>query len=544
MTKKAVIVGTGITASKVYEFLKDSRGDNDFEILFIECGNFKETEKWSEDTEQKQFKGKRITVNSPFKVNPKYDQPIAKIENIYSNWRFDYNMKLGFGGSGTRWGGNIFRYFKEDFVDDKNENIFPFSYKDIVPYYELIESQFQVCGNSAQPYYPWPDSKYEYPAFHQTYADLEISSILKDEYNSFVKPMAVKRFGKNSCKGSRTCVESCPNNALVNPLKISMSEARKDPQVSFLYNSVCTFLEFDNESGSITHCNIYRDGKNEKISGDLFFICSNTIETIRILHNSRRVNEQKNKAFMPETHDLIGRYWGSHLNVTGWIECDFPLYVGRGKVMNSFLLKKNFEEKKNNILRNMLEIHNFPCLPEGDFSFDYKVTLKNAINHMFADDWGTTLRDKLKRLNYGVRLNFVSEMKLSANKSIVLSDLVDDSAFPLAQNRYEPTNSDVETLEFLKNELIGFANNQSIVSSGWNGWGLNGNHPIGGYRMSINPSKGVVGVDSFAHDHPNLALFGGGVLCSTSCVNPTLTISAITKFSLDKSKMKILRYLS
>ena len=545
MTKKAVIVGTGITASKVYEFLKESFSDRDFEILFIECGNFKETEKWSEDTEQKQFKGKRITFNSPFKVNPKYDQPIAKIENIYSNWRFDYNMKMGFGGSGTRWGGNVFRYFKEDFIDDKNENLYPFSYQEIEPYYASTESQFQVCGDSSQPSYPWPESKYKYPAFPSTFADLEISSILKDKYHSFVKPMAVKRFGKNSCKGSRTCVESCPNDSLVNPLKISMSKARKDPQVSFLYESTCTFLEFNSESGAITHCNIYKNGNNEKISGDIFFICANTIETIRILHNSRRVNKNKDKSFMPETHDLIGRYWASHLNVTGWLECNFPLYVGRGKVMNSFLLNKKLAEKRNNkILMHMLEIHNFPSLPEGEGSFDYKDTLKNAIKWMFPSDWGVSLRKNLYRLNRGVRLNFVSEMKLSANKSIVLSDLVDDSAFPLAQNRYEPTKSDVETLEFLKSELIGFANNQSIVSSGWNGWGLNGNHPIGGYRMSINPSKGVVGADSFTHDHPNLALFGGGVLCSTSCVNPTLTISAVTKFSLDKAKMKILRYLS
>lgn len=535
--KRAVIIGTGITASLVYNFLKDLNNDDSFEILFIECGNFVGEEKWEERVSDKIIDDSIISVNDPYEVNPDYDQPVVKIQNLYSNWKFEYNMKLGFGGSGTRWGGNVFRYFDSDFQSIDNSDLYPFTYSELGPYYDDIEKMYAVCGDVNQDNYPWPDSKYINPPFPRTHAELTISSILADTYNSFSKPLAVQRFGKNACRGSRTCVESCPNNALINPSKISMEFAAKDPAVRFMYNTTCTSLNVDPFSGDILSCNVYSNGKSDLIEGHMFFVCANTIETIRILLNSVRVNSALGIKFMPETSDLIGRYWGSHLNVTGWIECDQPLYLGRGKVMNSFLLNKARNlARDSGILNHLLEIHNFPVLSEGDGSFDSSLVIDNAVKHMFAGQWGLSLREMLTRLNYGSRLNFVSEMQLTSLKSITLSEVVDETGLPLAKNNYEPTKYELDTLEYLKNELIRFSSLNGVCSSGWNGWGLNGNHPIGGYRMSKRPSEGIVNSGSLSHDHSNLALYGGGVLCSTSCVNPTLTISAVTKLSLDHAK--------
>jgi glucose dehydrogenase len=60
------------------------------------------------------------------------------------------------------------------------------------------------------------------------------------------------------------------------------------------------------------------------------------------------------------------------------------------------------------------------------------------------------------------------------------------------------------------------------------GYGTNGNHPYGTYRMGASRQYGVVDCNLRSFDHENLYILGGGSFVTGTCFNPSLTIAALT----------------
>ena len=71
------------------------------------------------------------------------------------------------------------------------------------------------------------------------------------------------------------------------------------------------------------------------------------------------------------------------------------------------------------------------------------------------------------------------------------------------------------------------------------GYGLNGNHPLGGYICGNDPQTSVVDEWMRSHEHDNLYILGGGAFNATSALNPTHTIAALTLKALDDQRIKL-----
>lgn len=58
-------------------------------------------------------------------------------------------------------------------------------------------------------------------------------------------------------------------------------------------------------------------------------------------------------------------------------------------------------------------------------------------------------------------------------------------------------------------------------------------HVIGTTVMGENPKTSVVDKNLRSHDHPNLFILGSSVFTTSGCVNPSLTIAALTLRAAD-----------
>jgi choline dehydrogenase-like flavoprotein len=132
----------------------------------------------------------------------------------------------------------------------------------------------------------------------------------------------------------------------------------------------------------------------------------------------------------------------------------------------------------------------------------------------------------------------IFETEMTANKRVSLSPTrVDRFGIPVGRVDLGLSELDKRTLakvEALASEIGGKPDFHSFFS---NGRGINGNHPLGGLRMSENAETGVVNDRCRAHDFDNLYIFGGGAFCSTGTFNPTLTITALTLRALEDSHL-------
>ena len=62
------------------------------------------------------------------------------------------------------------------------------------------------------------------------------------------------------------------------------------------------------------------------------------------------------------------------------------------------------------------------------------------------------------------------------------------------------------------------------------------NHVMGGTIMGRNPNDSVVDADCRTHDHENLYIAGGATMPSSSCINSTLSMVAVSLRMADRLK--------
>ncbi len=120
---------------------------------------------------------------------------------------------------------------------------------------------------------------------------------------------------------------------------------------------------------------------------------------------------------------------------------------------------------------------------------------------------------------------------------VSLSSVKDKLGLPLAKVDFKLSERDQRTLDFLLNAAKQLPKKQGISSISIPGYGLNGNHPLGGYVCGNDPQSSVVDEWMRSHEHDNLYILGGGTFNASSALNPTHTIAALALKALDDPRI-------
>lgn len=454
-----------------------------------------------------------------------YDD-LVTIENKQPHWRFNYNMKRGYGGSGAVWSGRCWRMLPDDFITASRFNYgqdWPIRYEDLVPYYEVFEQRFGVGGPMHTPDWPWKNS-FVYPSFKQSYLDQIIAKAVAPHFTLVPTANAVKNIpGDGGCLGFDTCVQHCPTNALYRPYLHLIEPHRKRENLFFTFNAVVNCLEAGSEGDIRTVGYIDKQSKEQKfVSGKKVFLCGNTIENLRILLNSKNVFGTE----ICNTSGLLGRKFASHGAVVFDIETTEPLYVGRGRSTTSAAINTAVHRSQA-VNSYMLEVFNFDW-GVGKSCDTQLLSLRKKEN-----SWGRKLFERAPLLNHRTKLSVIFEIEMRNENRVSLSSMTDEYGIPYALVDFKLGGRDIATYNAIREIQAAIKTSPLVAKIDKVGHGLNGNHPMGGYCMGKDPDSSVVNEFSRSHDFSNLYILGGGAFSSTSCFNPTQTIAALALKCLD-----------
>lgn len=534
MKYDVVVVGSGASGSLVVDhFVKQGKT-----VCLLEYGqdgvyfpdNARST--WRGDTRVTELENGVLFCENTWADESRYQNPRAKIENIGSERRFAflYNMKFGYGGSAAVWSGHSFRMLPSDFLTDTLANYgrdWPFTYEALVTYYNKVEEIFGVSGPQDNDDWPW-ENNFQSPAFKQSYLDSVVQRAVEPYFKLVPSAHAVKNAPSldGGCIGARSCVAYCPSNALFRPYHHLIEPHRGKENLTTIFNAQ-VYAVIPGASGRIEQVRYFEAGVTRNVSGDYVFLCGNTIENIRILLTSEQVTNTP----VANSSGLLGHYFSSHGAVQTTLVTTEPLYVGRGRPSTSVGVNTALEIDRSILNTYMLEVWSYNwTIGTGNTAFrDYRRETKH---------WGRTLFREAEVLNRQTTLSLVFELEMRASNMVRLSDRTDENGVPLAQVDFELGERDRLTFNEVSNYPSRFEANDIVEECRVERRGLNGNHPLGGYCCASDSRDGVIDEFMRSFDHDNLYILGGGAFNSTSCLNPTMTIAALTLKSLDDPRLE------
>ena len=525
------IIGTGITGTLVADhFLAQGAS-----VVMLERSNdvympAKSEEYWREDWQELKSEPQYITKNT-WETADKYFTDLATIENVHRPFAFHYNMKYGLGGSGAVWSGASWRLTPEDFATSSLFGYgrdWPFPYKTLAPYYSQVEQLFNTSGPQQEPEWPWQNN-YKFPAFKQSYLDKVASRVFGPEYQVTPSPFSVKNLParEGGCIGAKNCVRRCPANARFRPDSDILYQHldNDNADLTLRMDTACLKLTLSKDQ-RIQSAEVLYKGKPATIKAKYYYLAANTIENIRILLNSA-----DDQGPVANSNGMLGRYFSSHGAVPMSVTLDEPVYPGRGRPTTSSVINTLNHPQRHEINSYMMEIWNL----------DWTIGLSPVAimrNIRFKErHWGSSLFTKIKEAENRFATTYIFEIEARKRNRVKLSTVKDQLGLPLAQVDFKLSERDQHTLDFLLASAKTMEQKQGVKSINIPGHGLNGNHPLGGYVSGNDPQNSVVDEWMRSHEHDNLYILGGGAFNSTSALNPTHTIAALTLKALDDPRI-------
>lgn len=471
-----IVIGTGFASTFfLHKYL--SKASPASKILVLERGIFENQEQRINNARQKPF-GKLSYITSSsgntstFKNNTP-DKP----------WMFDPN----FGGTSYSWTGCTPRFMPTDF---KMQSLFqkamdwPISYEDLDPYYYEAEKIMEVGGPMETPF---PRNKpYDLPPHALSTVDRILNKQYGVNYISQPSARATKAVSRGMCCTSVIC-HLCPTSAKFT-IENSLMSVYQDPRIEIQYNAQVHSLETMNDYIKSVH--FIKDGKDNKVDGDLVVLGANAIFNPHILLNSGDSNPHTGKYLT----DQVSYFAYVHLN-------DLDNVGGNSKnPANGYMFYDEVDRSK--MAASLIETYN-------DFT----------LRHEFGK-WRKIAKFKFMFDDIPSKRNFVA--------------VSNDPLIPMVNYEgFDPyVNAGYENLKNTIDDVFGVLPVEEIILD--SNVQKDGAHILGTTRMSESAKDGTIDGNMVHHQYRNLLVLGSSSFPTASPTNPTLTISALSLRAADK----------
>jgi choline dehydrogenase-like flavoprotein len=285
------------------------------------------------------------------------------------------------------------------------------------------------------------------------------------------------------------------------------------------------------------------EGKEHRVCAARYVIACSTIQNARLLLASNR----RAPAGLGNGNDLVGRFFMEHLEMPsgnlltlGRTPPSTHMYdfvFGRTKARGEIALTAGMQRTQQ-ILNSTVSLEPAPLQAPGQSTFEWATP--DVVEHMRTD---RVVPDSTTRVPAAPRtFHLLTRQEQAPNPSsrVTLSTERDALGMPRARLDWRLTPLDRRSFrgfyEALGRELgragIGrLQMNDWVVDADAPTWprSLGGGwHHMGTTRMSTDPKQGVVDVNCRVHGIANLYVAGAAVYPTAGCVNPTLTLVALT----------------
>ncbi|HEY6293796.1 MAG TPA: GMC family oxidoreductase [Terriglobia bacterium] len=439
------------------------------------------------------------------------------------------------GGRTIHWNAVALRYAARDFRERSLAGIeddWPLSYDELAPYYERIEQMIGVCGTDdgleilpAGKHYlppiPWRCSEH---VLHRTLKSMGIPMI------SVRKAVLTKPYdGRPPCHYCGHCMDGCDVSALFCSATALLPKAQATGNLTLRQNALAREILVDREGRARAVSFVDQTTrKEETVNAKIVVVCCATIESARLLLNSRSPQHPNGLA---NSNDVVGRYLTGHL--------------GSGVQMYIEELQGMKPSNQDGATDHAFVPRYNQLFGKRDYAggWDFQV---NFSSYMFPHHatrlpgYGADFKARVRRMQSGYLQmgSFGKVVARSENRVTVDANRKDASGSPIA----------VVHFRFGENDLALWRDsNQSIAEifsrikgtvyfdPGSQPGGF-ASHEVGTVRMGTDPRTSVLNGYCQAHEVKNLFVTDGSAFTTSSEKNPTLTIMALSLRAADYIK--------
>jgi choline dehydrogenase-like flavoprotein len=513
----ALIIGAGPTGAVAAKRL----AEEGMRVVVLEQGDWPDYSKARAGHADYEITAGRDWSANPNRRQAPADYPISDTDSDIAAVMYN-----AVGGSSVifaaHWQRNMPSDFRVRTLDGVGDD-WPLTYEDLQPYYERVEEDFGVSGLAGDPAFPPGKGPPLPPAPLAPMGRRVAAAHNRLGWHWWPAPNAIAtRPYKNlrPCTQRATCMWGCVEGA-----KGSVDRTHWPANVAIgvrlITGARVRRLE-TNGSGLVTGATyVDRDGDEHFQAAEVSIVAANGIGTPRLLLAS--ANDQFPDG-LANSSGLVGRRLMMHPfgTVVGLFDDDLRSTHGLwGQHLHSL------EFYETDASRGFIRGAKWGLQPTGGpvaMTRSYPWGEENAI-------WGANFHDGIrKRLGHSAMWGIIAEDLPDEENRIVLDPTLKDAdGIPAPKIIYRMSENSHRLLKFhlarAKESLEAAGAYETVVAplireTGW--------HLLGTAKMGIDRENSVVDAYGRCHDIPNLFIFDGSIWPTSSGMNPTATIAAMS----------------
>jgi glucoside 3-dehydrogenase (cytochrome c) catalytic subunit len=539
-----IVVGSGASGGWAAKRLSEAG----LKVAILEAGRPQSDENFTEHKPAFELKyrdrapeivRKRRPVQSVFSVCNEYtaDWFVDDFKEPYTTPKDKPFLWMGrvrmTGGRTNVWGRVSLRYSDWDFKAASRDGQgidWPLSYKDIEPYYDLVEKYVGITG-SAEGLEELPDGQF-LPPMPLNCQETQFLERVKKNMGRPVIPTRSANItkainGRGACHYCGPCERGCVTHSYFNSAFTTVPDALATGKCTLVNNAMVYKVLLDEKSGRARGV-LYVDRNTRKehvVTARAVILCAQAQESVRILLNS---STPQYASGLANSSGILGHYMTAHIR-SGGGDGDFPTYGKQpsmgGPVKPVGVYVPRFRNNKGApVYKPYFRGFGYEGESSLDFDFDapgFGEAYKKGVRQGTASLNITGFGEMLPRWD-----NFV---EIDPGKKDIFGIPALRIHFSDGENERAMIKDMGESAGELM-EAAGAKNIRTYAHPSAPRWAL---HEACMARMGGDPKTSVLNQFQQSHDVKNVFVMDASSFASNPCQNPTLTIMTLAVRSCD-----------
>ena len=437
------------------------------------------------------------------------------------------------GGRTNVWGRVSLRFSDLDFKAASHDGYgedWPLSYKDLEPYYDLVEKYVGVTGMS-EGLEHLPDGQFQppMPLTCQETIFRERCKAKLDRVVTLARSANLTRpiNGRGPCHYCGPCERGCLTHSYFNAAFTTVPDALRTGNCTIIHQAMVHKVLMDEGANRATGVlYVDRDGKQTReLHARVVILCAQTQESTRVLLNSAS-REYPNG--LANSSGVLGRYLTAHVR-SGGGSGEFPSFGaqptlgGPNKPVGIYVPR--FRNLKNQpAAKNFLRGYGY----EGESSLDFDWDATG-----FGDGFKKSLLEPRSSLDITGFGEVLPRWENRVEIDPAVKDIFGIPVLRILMADGENENAMIKDMGESAGEMLeaaGAKNIRTYADPSAPRWAL---HEAGTARMGSDRKNSVLNQFQQAHDVKNLFVMDASGFASNPCQNPTLTIMTLCVRSCD-----------
>ncbi len=460
------------------------------------------------------------------------EEPFTHDAGMPFSWQARIRMT---GGRTNCWGRVSLRLSDYDLAAADHDGYgvnWPLRYKDLAPYYDLVEEYVGITGmKEGLP--QLPDGQFQ-PMMGLTCAEWRFRDRVKSRLGRTMTQARSANLtrginGRAPCHYCGPCHRGCVTHSYFNSNFTTIADALRTGRCTHITNAMGYQVLMDDARNRARGL-LYIDRITRRaveVRGRTVVLCAQALESARILLNSSTPRYPNGLA---NSSGALGHYLMDNVmggGASGELDgvADRPSLGGAKRPADIYLVRfQNLPGQPQSYNKNFIRGYGY----EGGGGANYNWQARG-----FGGYFKKAIFDPRVTVGFGC---FGESLARFENHVSIDPDVVDAFGIPVLRfhvqygenERAMVADASVQMAEML--EAAGARNIQAYAKPTMPGWAI---HELGVARMGGDPRSSVLNQFEQSHDVKNLFVMDGAAFPSSGCQNPTLTIMALAVRSCD-----------